>query len=172
MASKLSPLERTLSLMITPKDVRAIIQQCKNQVKAPDLPTPEEYVTFAIVYDRALHDVTYNLNRFTEPTSLEEMIKTWAAIINGKYGYRYVPVHFKDSTNFALHPDLIPRAMTQYCEAFAELRFETPDVAYEEFENIHPFMDGNGRVGHLLWASYNKLRGNGWPTAMPPEVNF
>lgn len=41
-----------------------------------------------------------------------------------------------------------------------------PDEAYKEFEMIHPFRDGNGRVGKII---YNWLRGTLDDPQMPPN---
>jgi fido (protein-threonine AMPylation protein) len=40
------------------------------------------------------------------------------------------------------------------------------DAAYREFQTIHPFRDGNGRTGKIL---YNYLRGTLADPVMPPN---
>lgn len=41
----------------------------------------------------------------------------------------------------------VPRLMEQWAEGQGGL---TPDESYVEFENIHPFRDGNGRTGKII----------------------
>lgn len=57
----------------------------------------------------------------------------------------------------------VPMLMSKWA---MNLESMTQDEAYKEFEEIHPFVDGNGRVGAIL---YNWLMG--WPTvpAVPPN---
>lgn len=45
----------------------------------------------------------------------------------------------------------------------------TPTEFYREFEWIHPFGDGNGRVGAIL---YNMLNGTLMNPVIPPQVEF
>lgn len=60
-------------------------------------------------------------------------------------------------------PVQVPRLMKLYIEGFPEL---TAEEAYLGFEQIHPFTDGNGRVGAIL---YNFKLGTLENPKMPPE---
>lgn len=59
----------------------------------------------------------------------------------------------------------VERAMAQWCEAVQEARL-LPAEAYKEFELIHPFVDGNGRTGKLI---YNWLLDSLDDPQMPPD---
>ncbi|MDX1535796.1 MAG: Fic family protein, partial [Candidatus Spechtbacterales bacterium] len=41
---------------------------------------------------------------------------------------------------------------------------------YKEFELIHPFEDGNGRVGDLLWKVSIARKSGEWPEELPPDL--
>lgn len=47
----------------------------------------------------------------------------------------------------------VPRLLKGWLEALPRL---TPDEAYKEFELIHPFVDGNGRVGKIIHNWLNR----------------
>lgn len=81
------------------------------------------------------------------------------------YGFRKVPVYFdNDPTNQAIPADKIKRALESLIEHGEEL-----DAVewYTEFEKIHPFNDGNGRVGAIL---YNMRLNQLHNPQLPPDV--
>lgn len=60
-------------------------------------------------------------------------------------------------------PDQLDRLMEKLIEAWGTL---SADEWYRNFEEIHPFLDGNGRVGSLLW---NLHRGSLGRLQTPPD---
>ncbi len=60
---------------------------------------------------------------------------------------------------------VLPRLMANLCEAINEGRLDA-DRAYYEFEMIHPFYDGNGRTGKIL---FNFINGTLDHPTMPPN---
>lgn len=80
-----------------------------------------------------------------------------------KDGFRKVPVHFRYMT-IALPPDQIVSSLTSLITHGNTL---TPTEWYKEFESIHPFLDGNGRVGAIL---FNIKNGTLSKPIAPPNV--
>ena len=56
-------------------------------------------------------------------------------------------------------PEHLPRLMDRFMAMFNEQAAD-PLTLHYEFEWIHPFVDGNGRTGRLLWAWDLMRRGN------------
>ena len=63
------------------------------------------------------------------------------------------------SCNLMLFSNIVHNLMSHH-------RGITPEEFYQEFESIHPGIDGNGRVGCIL---YNFLRGSMNIPIKPPE---
>lgn len=83
-----------------------------------------------------------------------QIIKETAEIIKpqNKIGFRQTPVTFANGKR-GLDHSLIERAMTNLFDAKDELSAEE---FYIEFEEIHPFEDGNGRLGAILYNLFNE----------------
>lgn len=76
-------------------------------------------------------------------------------------GWRNVGVRVGD--HVAPHPAEVSSRMERWFKALPDM---TPAEAYREFEEVHPFRDGNGRVGKIVFNFLNKTLEK--PT-MPPN---
>ncbi|MBU3957818.1 MAG: Fic family protein, partial [Nanoarchaeota archaeon] len=73
--------------------------------------------------------------------------------------FRKVEVAVVDSSGNVVHrgapPDYVVRLLNELISWYSKNRKKYPPiilaaVVHNQFENIHPFQDGNGRVGRLL----------------------
>lgn len=118
-------------------------------------------------------------NLIEEIGDVEQRILSWAKMIEpyvNRDGYRryFVRVGLDESIDW----QDIPRQMENWCEAYVYTLSKREDMEiplsptelYYEFEKIHPFRDGNGRTGHVIWALAEYVISGEWPTKLPPNV--
>lgn len=81
------------------------------------------------------------------------LIQQLGAIVEPRHndgGFRSVDVRVGYSVKMP-HAD-VPAAMEHWVAYLPEM---TPTVAFERFEEIHPFRDGNGRTGSIIFNVLN-----------------
>jgi len=82
---------------------------------------------------------------------------------NGKF--RSVPVTFNQESRPALAPELVDRQMILWFDNVFKNEEYTTDEKMKMFLDIHPFLDGNGRVASLLYNYLNENLDN--PVPLP-----
>jgi Fic family protein len=116
-----------------------------------------------------VHAVEYGLKRLEElPLSLRLIRELHGILMEGVRGERATPGEFRQSQNWIGPPGcslndatFVPPPVTEMNEALDQLeRFLHADkqlpplvelaLIHYQFETIHPFLDGNGRIGRLL----------------------
>lgn len=133
------------------------------QLFAPEAPGDVDEV---VNYVAAMN---YGLKRLSElPVSVRLIREIHEMLLRGVRGSRLTPGELRCSQNWigpggcTLNdavftpppPDIVPQALGDL-ESFLHFPSETPllikiGLAHAQFETIHPFLDGNGRVGRLL----------------------
>ncbi len=78
--------------------------------------------------------------------------------------FRHIPVTFRDGGT-AIPAQNVKRTVASLCNAWNGGRLSV-DEFYQEFEEIHPFIDGNGRTGNIV---YNLLLNGYAAVSRPPE---
>jgi Fic family protein len=85
--------------------------------------------------------------------------------------YRNVRVRISGSTVIMPNPLKVPDLMKEFIKHINSKAMSTPEMALEahfKFVSIHPFIDGNGRVGRLL-MNLILLKGGYWPIIIRPR---
>lgn len=127
--------------------------------------SPEGDLREVLNYTQALDHALKALDRL--PLSLRLIRETHAILMSGVRGEAMTPGEFRRSQNWIGPPGstlstarFVPPPVEAMNEALADLeRFLHEDdlpnlvalaLAHYQFETIHPFVDGNGRIGRLL----------------------
>lgn len=160
---------------ITDEDLILIHRQCEIQ----NATSPEQIQGFTLAYSEAkkMAEDQEKLS-LLKAEELETLIMKWATTIEprNQKGFRMVPATFANASS-ALEAVKIPRAIQNFCQAYQSFledptedeRMNTTSL-YKEFEEIHPFEDGNGRLGDLLWKLLESRKNSKWPMQLPPDV--
>lgn len=154
---------------LTDIDREIITQQLINQ----EAETEEERENFTRAYAKAKEfALTQDLTQLSDEQAAELVLDFAREVypIENHFGLRSVqPVHGKTGEAIGTPPGrALEVAIIAWCEEFAAGE-KGPDELYYIFETIHPLNDGNGRVGHLMWAIDKVRNGEGWPEELPPE---
>lgn len=151
--------------MLTREDIALIVEQVKLQHDE----SPEHFAGFALAWAECLQECESILPRDMEAAWLLDRIKYWHELVKweGPIGWRKCELEYPPDTPRARD---VPSRMRRFAELFADQHFPDATAAYKAFEEIHPFEDGNGRVGMLLWRMYHFMQKNDWPDGQPPDL--
>ena len=134
--------------------------------REPDSPAKRDDIQEIINYREAMRQAEIAINELSFPLCLRVLKMAHHILLSGARGHGKRPGEFRRIQNFIGPDNLIENA--KYVSISAEklpdamsawekyIHADTPDllvqaaVLHAEFEAIHPFLDGNGRLGRMF----------------------